>query len=194
MAVIPILVIEAVGSRVLLALGIAAGAGLAEEAVRKRKKEADEAKEARATPLARAETQDNEKEKCQCPPDKGALTAVAHKMTQAARDYQAHITGFPVGMEWVFEGKDFDGFQSRLCLLQEAKGDYDQFFDEDGEFNYPFQKKIFDRMELVQAKAQSTIVRRNPPASLTWYFQTPVAFDYMQPRLARLAIKSIYAP
>lgn len=194
MAALPVLVIEAVAARILVGLGVGAGAGLADDAIRKRKKEAEEAKDARVTPIARAETQIEGKERCRCPPDKGTLTAVPHHMSPAARDYQARITGFLIGMEWVFEGRDFDGFQSRLCLLQEAKADYDQFFAADGGFNYEFQQKIFESMILKQAAAQAKIVQHNPPAALTWYFQTPLAYKHMLSELTQLGITTNYVP
>ncbi|MGX9697299.1 Tox-REase-5 domain-containing protein [Janthinobacterium lividum] len=194
MGALPILVIPVVVEKILLALGIAAGAVLTDEALRKRKKEAEDAKDARVTPLARAETRSDTKERCRCPPDKGTLMAVPHSMSPAARDYQARITGFLIGMEWVFEGKDFDGFQSRLCLLQEAKADYDQFFKSNGEFKYDFQEQIFENMALKQAAAQSNIVKNNPPASLSWYFQTPLAYKHMRPQLTELGIATFYIP
>lgn len=195
MGALPALVIRAVVDKILLALGVAAaGAVITDEALRKRKKEAEEAKDARVTPIARAETRSETKERCRCPPDKGTLMAVPHSMSPAARDYQARITGFLIGMEWVFEGKDFDGFQSRLCLLQEAKADYDQFFKSNGEFKYDFQEKIFENMALKQAAAQSNIVKNNPPASLSWYFQTPLAYKHMRPQLTELGITTFYIP
>ncbi|MDN2705659.1 MULTISPECIES: Tox-REase-5 domain-containing protein [unclassified Janthinobacterium] len=181
--------------KILLALGVAAaGAVITDEALRKRKKEAEEAKDARVTPIARAETRSEAKERCRCPPDKGTLMAVKHSMSPAARDYQARITGFLIGMEWLFEERDFDGFQSRLCLLQEAKADYDQFFKSNGEFKYDFQEQIFENMALKQAAAQSNIVKNNPPASLSWYFQTPLAYKHMRPQLTELGITTFYIP
>lgn len=113
-------------------------------------------------------------------------------MSPAARDYQARITGFLIGMEWGFEGKDFDGFQSRLCLLQEAKADHDQFFKENGKLKYDFQEKIFENMAFKQAAAQSNIVKDNPPSSLSWYFQTPLAYKHMRPQLTDLGITTYY--
>lgn len=149
MAVIAIPVLEAVAVRVLAALDVGLVTGVAGEAavkeIRKRKEDADRAKTA---PIAKTEATTKEREKCrECPPDKGLLTKVNHHMSQRSRDYQARITGFPPGMEWVFEGRDFDGFKSKECLLQEAKADYDQFFDKNGELNYEFQGKIFTNGE-----------------------------------------------
>lgn len=96
-------------------------------------------------------------------------------------------------MEWLFEGKDFDGFKSNMCLLQEAKAEYDQFFNKEAKFVYPFQAKIFEKMKK-QAVTQSMIVRRNKPAALTYYFQTPVACEYMTPTLADLGISVLLVP
>ena len=51
MAALPILVIPAVVEKILLALGVAAaGAVLTDDALRKRKKEAEQAKDARVPP------------------------------------------------------------------------------------------------------------------------------------------------
>jgi hypothetical protein len=180
---------------VLAALGVGLAAGAAGEAAidaaRKRQDEADKAKSA---PIARTEATTKEKEKCkECPPDHGALVPVNHHMSENSRAYQARITGFPSGMEWLFEGKDFDGFKSNMCLLQEAKAEYDQFFNKEGGFQYIFQEKIFFKME-EQAQAQSLIIKRNRPAALTYYFQTPVACKYMRPLLLSFGISVLLVP
>lgn len=188
-------VVEAVAVRVLAALGVGLAAGAAGEAAleqaRKRQEEADKAK---SGAIARTEATTKEKEKCkECPPDRGALMPVNHHMSQNSMEYQARITGFPPGMEWLFEGKDFDGFKSGICLLQEAKAEYDQFFNKEGEFLYPFQEKIFVDMGK-QALAQSIIVDRNKPAALTYYFQTAMACRYMKPKLLSLGISVLHIP
>lgn len=195
MAAILIPGIEAVAVRVLAAMGVSLAAGAAGEAAinaaRKRQAEADKAKSA---PIARTDATTKEKEKCkECPPDHGALVPVNHHMSENSREYQARITGFPSGTEWLFEGKDFDGFKSNMCLLQEAKADYDQFFNKEGKFVYPFQAKIFAKMKQ-QAVTQAMIVRRNKPAALTYYFQTPMACEYMTPTLTDLGISFLLVP
>ncbi len=52
--------------------------------------------------------------------------------------YQGCVTGRPYGIgegrtgwneEWLWLGTDWDGFVSEECLLQEAKGNYDMFFE-----------------------------------------------------------------
>lgn len=195
MAAILIPGIEAVAVRVLAAMGIGLAGGAAGEAAitaaRKRQAEADKAKSA---PIARTDATTKEKEKCkECPPDHGALVPVNHHMSENSREYQARITGFPSGTEWLFEGKDFDGFKSNMCLLQEAKAEYDQFFTKDGVFRYPFQKDIFVKMAK-QAQAQALIVKLNKPAALTYYFQTPMAYMYMRPRLIAMGISVLQVP
>lgn len=195
MAAIIISGFEIVAVRVLAALGVGLAAGAAGEAAinaaRKRQAEADKAKSA---PIARTDATTKEKEKCkECPPDHGALMPVNHRMSENSSGYQARITGFPPGMEWKFEGKDFDGFKSALCLLQEAKAEYDQFFGKNGKFRYPFQETIFLKMA-EQAEAQALIVRRSTPASLTYYFQTPLAYAHMKTQLVILGITPLYVP
>jgi hypothetical protein len=195
MAVIAIPVLEAVAVRVLAALGVGLVTGVAgEAALKEARKRKDEADRAKVAPVAKVEATTKERKKCdECPPDKGILTKVSHHMSERSREYQARITGFAPGMEWVFEGRDFDGFKSKLCLLQEAKADYDQFFDKDGDLKYKFQKNLFTSMGM-QAAAQASIVDANPPSKLNWYFQTKFACDYMRPGLIALDINVIYEP
>lgn len=179
MAALAIPALEAVAVRVLAALGGGAAAGVAgEAAIKEARKRREAAEQAKSAPIARTEATTQARTKCkECPPDHGSLVRVNYSMPPNSIAYQAKITGFPPGMEWEFAGKDFDGFQSSLCLLQEAKADYDQFFDPEGEFRYIFQKGIFIKME-AQAMAQARIVRTNPPAALSYYFQTePVRFS-----------------
>jgi hypothetical protein len=92
-----------------------------------------------------------------------------------------------------FEGQDFDGFKSNMCMLQEAKAEYDQLFNKEVRFQYIFQEKIFFKMEK-QAQAQSLIVKRNKPAALTYDFQTPVACKYMRPLSLSLGISVLQVP
>ncbi|MQA40677.1 Tox-REase-5 domain-containing protein [Rugamonas aquatica] len=195
MATIVASVAEVVILRILAALGVGLATGAAGEAAleaaRKRQQEADKAK---AAPIARADPVTKAREKCKdCPPDRGALMPVNHSMSDNSREYQARITGFPPGMEWKFAGKDFDGFKSALCLLQEAKAACDQFFGKNGKFRYPFQESIFLKMG-EQAETQALIVRSNAPATLTYYFQTPLAYSYMKTQLLVLGITLLYAP
>ena len=138
MAAIAIPAIEAVVVRVLAALGVGVVAGAAGEAAkeqaRKRQEEADKAKSA---PIARTDATTKERTKCkECPPDKGRTKERTFPVRQDWVDYQARVGGMPNGptfiIEWEFNGREFDGFVSAECLLKEAKGGYDRFFDEWG--------------------------------------------------------------
>lgn len=196
MVALAIPLVEGVAVRVLAALGVGVVAGAAgdaaRDAARKRQEAADKAK---STPIARVDAQTKTKtKKCdKCPPDCGELVPVKHRMSANSSEYQAKITGFPIGTEWRFAGRDFDGFKSDLCLLQEAKANYDQFFNKNGGFQYMFQSGIFDEME-EQAAAQAMIVGANRPASLSYYFQTPLAYNHMRPRLLPFGITVLYVP
>jgi hypothetical protein len=115
-------------------------------------------------------------EKCkQCPPEGGAFKRANHSMTAAAREYQGRITGWPYSVEeawsqeWNWQGIEFDGFIPAQCMLQEAKGNYDQFL----EMQWAIKAfRGFDKMASTIV-SQGTVVRENPPTRLTWYFQGP---------------------
>lgn len=133
-----------------------------------------------------------------CPPDMGLMVRQPHGVNWNAYTYQARITGFPFDTascrwsdEWVWMGVRFDGFVSGGCLLQEAKGNYDQFVDTDGEVKEWFFG--FDDME-IEAGRQAVVVRGSAPARLRWYFQTPKAWGLMRPALTALSIESIFVP
>ena len=143
---------------------------------------------------------------CKCPPEKGAIVQKNHSMNPEPRRYQARITGFEYGIvtdgkgrdtsqgwnrEWEWLGTDFDGFQPSQCLLQEAKGNYDQFIGGNGQ-PLEFFKGFTGMAE--QIKKQGTSVRGNPPAKLMWYFQTPKTRVLMLPTLQRLAVPSVCQP
>lgn len=176
----------------LAALGRAAAAGggaaAAGEAV-KRTKQIDEAKDA---PVAQTASTTSERKACEkCPPDCGQLAAVNHSMNEGPREYQARITGFPPGFEWKWSGLDFDGFQSGMCLLQEAKADYDQFLLKDGRPIWFFEG--FEDMKNQAIKQSAVAVPKNI-VSLSWYFMTPKTHRLMRDYLLSLVITPIYAP
>ncbi|MBB5428054.1 hypothetical protein HDG40_006240 [Paraburkholderia sp. JPY158] len=142
---------------------------------------------------------------CKCLPEKsGEKVRRNHGMNPEPRRYQARITGFEYGivtdgkgretsqgwnMEWAWLGTDFDGFQPSQCLLQEAKGNYDQFISGNGK-PLEFFKGFTNMAE--QIKKQGTIVRGNPPANLIWYFQTSKTRQFMLPKLQRFGIPSVF--
>ncbi|WP_429395628.1 restriction endonuclease fold toxin 5 domain-containing protein [Robbsia andropogonis] len=198
MAVLAVPVIEGagiVGAALLRAgaalLGGAAVAGTASLS-------GDTAKEqSEAKPVARTLPRTGEPCK-KCPPEAGNEIRRNHGVNWVSYRYQARITGFAFdneaclwSNEWEWLGVDFDGFQPEQCMLQEAKGDYDQFLDEDDEPK-PFFKG-FTKLE-EQMDRQASRVTANPPARLTWYFMTPNARAYLLPFLTRNRIASIYLP
>jgi hypothetical protein len=188
--------IEAVAARALVALGVGVAAGAADEAVRKRQKEADEAK---ATPIARTDAQTKGKEKCkECPPDTGApfnRPTVGWSNTSIA--YQQRIAGLPAGpgfiTEWMFGGVTFDGFDSSQCMLKEAKAKYDQFFDDDGD---PQEWWKGDEPVLTEAVRQSAVAKPMPPVQLRWYFMQSKSYRFFSKALMtmRLPIETVFNP
>jgi hypothetical protein len=203
MAALAIPAIEAIATRVLIALGIGVASAEAGKEIARQRREA--AEKAAATPLAKADacTQGDRDPACRdCPPDRGAFS---HQSTAGwsavAIAYQQRICAMPpapmpAGLtEWRWMGIDFDGFESDRCLLKEAKSSYDQFFAAPGEFRYPFQQRIFEEM-LARAEAQDVVAQPKPPVQLHWYFMEPMSFQYMVPlmRLATPQIRVIFQP
>ncbi|WP_041725138.1 restriction endonuclease fold toxin 5 domain-containing protein [Paraburkholderia phenoliruptrix] len=134
-----------------------------------------------------------------CPPEGGGRIRRNHGVNWNSYRYQARITGFPFdteecrwSKEWQWLGIDFDGFQPGACLLQEAKGNYDQFLDG----SIPKAEKWFEGFRSMedQIVEQGTTVRMNPPARLTWYFQTPLTYQKMAPLLTRMGVPAVYQP
>lgn len=188
--------IEAVAVRALAALGVGVAAGAAGEAVRKRQKEADEAK---ATPVARTDAQTKSKEKCkECPPDTGApFNRPTAGWSNTSIAYQQRIAGLPVGpgfiTEWMFGGVTFDGFDSSQCMLKEAKAKYDQFFDDDGD---PHEWWKGDEPVLAEAVRQSAVAKPMPPVQLRWYFMQSKSYRFFSKALMtmRLPIETVFNP
>ncbi|MET3232691.1 UNVERIFIED_ORG: hypothetical protein ABIC54_004899 [Burkholderia sp. 1263] len=127
-------------------------------------------------------------------------------MNPEPRHYQARITGYEYGittdgkgretrdgwnMEWAWLGTDFDGFQPSQCLLQEAKGNYDQFLNEQDMPRFPFQgfKEMADTIQ-----KQGRLVQENPPTKLMWYFETPRTRALMMTALRSAKVPSVYQP
>ncbi|WP_226383131.1 restriction endonuclease fold toxin 5 domain-containing protein [Burkholderia savannae] len=153
--------------------------------------------DSKATPDVRALPRTGESCK-KCPPDAGTRVRRNHGVNWNSYRYQARITGFPFDIEacrwseeWRWLGVDFDGFQPGECLLQETKGNYDQFIDTDGRPKRFF-AGFFDMSE--QILNQSIVVNSNPPARLMWYFATPKARTYMLPTLTSARVQSVYQP
>lgn len=147
----------------------------------------------KATPVARTLPRTDESCK-KCPPEQtGQAVKRRHNMNAAPREYQGRITGRPYSVaegwseEWVWDDIDFDGFVKADCLLQEAKGNYDQFVDvpwADASF------KGFDKMALTIAD-QADAVRGSPPTRLMWYFQGPKTQQKMLRVLTQNGVPSV---
>lgn len=198
MGSIAISAIEAAAARALLLLGAGAAAGTAEEALRKRQKEADQA---RSSPIARTEAQTKAKEKCQeCPPDKGAPSL---RNTAGWSDdsitYQMRIAQMPPApagylTEWKFSGVDFDGFDSSQCMLKEAKAKYDQFFDDFRQVRGWWTEGA-DKM-IEEAYRQAAVALPRPPVQLRWHFMEPLSYRYFSKiiKAAYPDIEVVYQP
>ncbi|KVK74125.1 hypothetical protein WS91_19200 [Burkholderia sp. MSMB1498] len=154
--------------------------------------------DSKATPDVRALPRTGESCK-KCPPEGGAKIRRNHGVNWPSYRYQARITGFAFDVEycrwsdeWQWLGIDFDGFKPDECLLQETKGNYDQFLDG----SIPKADKFFKGFDSMEATAvrQGAAVRANPPARLMWYFQTPLAHQRMLIILRRSGITSVVQP
>ncbi|SOZ57347.1 conserved hypothetical protein [Cupriavidus taiwanensis] len=199
MATLAIPAIRLIASRVIQWLGAAVAAGAATEVARQR---TEEAENSRTTPISRAESPAKEKDRCEeCPPDSGVLTLQPTAgWGSEAISYQRRIAAMPEApsgylFEWAYRGVKFDGYESGQCLLKEAKSTYDQFFNENGDFLYPFQAGIFLAMAKSAARQQRA-AEPMPPTRLRWYFMERMSFDYMKRLLRKVApdIEVVYAP
>ena len=151
--------------------------------------------DSKAAPVARTLPRTGEKCK-KCPPEAGSAKRANHRMTPAAREYQGRITGWPYSVaekwsqEWDWQNIDFDGFIPAQCMLQEAKGNYDQFFE------MPWAAESFSGFESMESAIirQGRAVRSNPPTRLTWYFQGPKTRAQMLRLLAQWGVQSVVVP
>ena len=191
MASLAVPLIEGVVVRVLAALGVGVVAGAAGEAAkeqaRKRQEEADKAK---STPISRTEATTKTRTKCKdCPPDKGTTKMRTFPVRQDWVDYQARVGGMPnvptFIVEWVFNGREFDGFVSAECLLKEAKGGYDRFFDEWGRPKKWWAYNVDEMIE--QMGDQSLDAMPRPPIRLEWFWQEPISYRYFSKILGPIA-------
>ncbi|MCC8405577.1 restriction endonuclease fold toxin 5 domain-containing protein [Paraburkholderia sp. MMS20-SJTN17] len=133
-------------------------------------------------------------------------------MNPEPRRYQARITGYEYGittdgkgretrdgwnMEWAWhpanepEEIDFDGFVVAQCLLQEAKGNYDQFLDDNDQPVFYF--RGFDAMAKTIRK-HGRVVRNNPPSRVMWYFETERTRHHMFDVLSISGVPSVFLP
>ncbi len=154
--------------------------------------------DSKAAPVARTLPRTDEKCK-KCPPEEGFKVRVNHGVNWTSYRYQARITGFAFDTEecrwsdeWKWQGIDFDGFMPDACMLQETKGNYDQFIDPFTGKPKPFFSGFIGMEE--QIATQANEVNSHPPARLTWYFMTPLARQLMLRVLMRQRVLSVYEP
>lgn len=199
MAAAAVPVLEFLGQRLLLALGIGALGVEGKEAVDTVRKRQEEAERAKTAPIAKT-TATTQTKKCdQCPPDKGAPFVRSTKGWSAVSiSYQMRICGLPAGpdfiTEWAFNGVTFDGFDSKQCLLKEAKAKYDQFFDDFGVVE-EWWKKGEDNL-LNEAIRQADAAMPRPPITLRWHFMQPISYRYFSKviRAMHPDIEVVYQP
>lgn len=188
--------LEAAAVALLRILGVTvAGGAIADEAERQRREAAarerqEAAERARALPIACADTQGANRPRCRpCEADRG----VFYQRNVPARlpwlEYQARVTSMPNGptfiMEWVFNGVVFDGFESRECLLKEAKGAYDQFFDDAGRVHEWWRANV--QLLVNEMARQSAAAIPRPSIRLEWFWQEPLSHRFFSQLLARVA-------
>ncbi|AOJ92516.1 restriction endonuclease fold toxin 5 domain-containing protein [Burkholderia multivorans] len=107
------------------------------------------------------------------------------------------ITGQPYSVEqgWSEEsawlGPDFGGFQQPTCLLQEAKGDYDRFFDSETKKPVTWFKEFSKITVAIEERTMK--VHANPPTKRQYYFQTPLTMSYFRTTLAENRIPYVVA-
>lgn len=179
--------VAALGGWLLRAVAVLAGAGVAQMAG----KEKDDI---RARTSAQELARDDRPCK-DCPPRAGYRVRATHFMNPPPREYQGRVTGWPYSVEqgwseeWKWDGTWFDAFVSDPCLIQEAKGNYDQFFQPwaVGKF------KGFEEM-MLEIEERGVIAKANPPTRVRYYFQGPKTLEEMRETLLRSQVEFEYFP
>jgi hypothetical protein len=179
--------VAALGGWLIRAAAVIAGAGVAQMAG----KEKDDT---RARTSAQELTRDDRPCK-DCPPRAGFRGRATHFMNPPPRRYQGRVTGWPYSVEqgwseeWKWDGAWFDAFVSDPCLIQEAKGNYDQFFQPwtIGKF------KGFEKM-MLEIEERGAIAKANPPTRVRYYFQGPKTLEEMRETLLRSQVEFEYFP
>lgn len=124
---------------------------------------------------------------CKCPPKKNGKPSPDLPMPAIARKYQdqvTEVTGYPKGIEWLLGGRRFDGFREPQCRLEEAKSNYDKFFDEDPGDPKHWWLNTGEAGMVEAAGVQNSIALENAPCDLWWYFMEPILYRYMKKRFA----------
>jgi hypothetical protein len=178
--------VAALGGWLVRAAAILAGAAAAQMAGKSDDDTQDRAR-ARAQELALADRPCKD-----CPPRAGLKQRTNHSMPRTARRYQGRVTGWPYDVdqgwsdEWIWRRKDFDGFVSQPCLIQEAKADYDQFLSSDWFTG-------FEGMER-QIVRHGEMAKANPPTRVRYYFQGKGTLDAMRETLLDSGVEFEHYP
>jgi hypothetical protein len=179
--------VAALGGWLVRAAAVAAGAGLAQMASTKKD-------DTRARTSVQELTRDDRPCK-DCPPRAGFRGRATHSMTPAPRKYQGRVTGWPYDVEqgwseeWQWGGTWFDALVSEPCLIQEAKGNYDQFFQPWAVGRF----KGFEKM-MLEIGERGAIAKANPPTRVRYYFQGPKTLEEMRETLLRSQVEFEYFP
>ncbi|MDE1956619.1 MAG: hypothetical protein KGJ03_12950 [Betaproteobacteria bacterium] len=181
--------VAALGGWLLRAAAVIAGAGVAQMASTKKD-------DTRARTSVQELTRGDRPRK-DCPPRAGWRAPTKHSMTRAARFYQWRVTGWPYdevkwkwSEEWQWRGKDFDGFVSDPCLIQEAKGDYDKFLVME------WSKKSFKGFDPMRREIEKrgAIAKAHPPTRVKYYFQGRMTLEAMRKTLLKGGVEFVHYP
>ena len=116
-----------------------------------------------------------------CDANRGQPSAPPNRnLSPRAAEYQQFISGFPRGVEYRYNGVDFDGFWRSVCTLVEAKDAYTQFMDvrtsEGGVFSSAGIRSVDWRDWFsgagdlnVEARRQVAAAVPSPPVLLQWH-------------------------
>lgn len=181
--------VAALGGWLLRAVAVLAGAGVAQMA--------SQQKDDTRARTAAQELTDTDRPCKDCPPRAGFRGRVNHSMTKAARAYQGRVTSWPYddvtwtwSEEWQWQDKDFDGFVSDACLIQEAKGDYDKFLVME------WAKKSFTGFDPMrrQIEKHGAIAKAHPPTRVRYYFQGRRTLEAMRKTLLQNGVEFVHYP
>ena len=179
--------VAALGGWRLRAAAVIAGAGVAQMASQERD-------DTRARTAAQDLTSDDRPCK-DCPPRVGFRGRATHFMNPPPRKYQGRVTGWPYSVEqgwseeWEWGGTWFDAFVSEPCLIQEAKGNYDQFFQPWAIGRFKGFREMREEIE-----GRGAIAKANPPTRVRYYFQGPKTLAAMRETLLNSGVEFEYFP
>ncbi len=180
--------VVALGDWLLRAAAVMAGAGVAQMAG---KEKDDSRARTSARELVRADRSCKD-----CPPTAGFRGRATHYMNPPPREYQGRVTGWPYSVEqgwseeWKWDGTWFDALVSDPCLIQEAKGNYDQFLVME------WARKSFAGFEQMEREIaeRGRIARANPPMRVRYYFQGPRTLAAMRRTLLESGVEFEHFP